>query len=327
MNPVRKHSTIGHQAVSHSLSNGVKVLMISGDTNLLNPASDAGKRLALQRAQAEQLDVVVWPHMHSYREFFDTAKATAYDVVTAQDPFWRGLLAWKVARWTGAKLNLQVHTDLSAQTFFRHLLARFLLRRADSVRVVSDKIQKQVRDMGVKAPIHVLPIYVDLQRFKDIKPINHTDKTILWIGRFEPEKAPVRALEALQEVLKQGVVVRLTMLGTGSLEPLVRKAAKGLPVEFLGWEDPAEYLPMTDVVLCTSIHESWGASIVEALAAGVPVVAPDVGIARAAGAIIAESKDFAQKIIEVLQSGVRGVLTLNLPNAEEWAKQWKETLI
>jgi len=138
----------------------------------------------------------------------------------------------------------------------------------------------------------------------------------------------MRALEALQEVLKHGVVsVKLIMLGTGSLEAMVRKAAEGLPVEFPGWKDFAEYLPTADVVLSTSLHESWGAIIVEALAAGVPVVAPDVGIAREAGAIIAEPKDFAQKIIEVLQTSPRGKLLLELPNATEWAKQWEETLV
>ncbi len=117
------------------------------------------------------------------------------------------------------------------------------------------------------------------------------------------------------------------MLGAGTLESTLRKAATGLLVDFPGWKDPAEYLPTTDVVLCTSRYESWGASIVEALAAGAPVVAPDVGIAREAGAFIVDRTSLAEKVAEILEQGTRGTLRLNLPSAEEWARRWKETLV
>lgn len=84
---------------------------------------------------------------------------------------------------------------------------------------------------------------------------------------------------------------------------------------------------MADVVVCTSKHESWGASIVEALAAGVPVVAPDVGVAREAGAILADRTELSQKVIEVLQKPVHGKLTLELRGPEAWAHAWKESLV
>lgn len=301
--------------------------MISGDKNLLVQGSEAHARLGLQRSQVDQLDVFVWPHMHTMREICRAAKKNHHDVVTAQDPFWRGLLAWRVARRTGAKLNLQVHTDLSAQPFLRRSLASFLLLRADSVRVVSEKIREQVQAMGVTAPIHVLPVYVDVSRFKNLVSKPHAQKMILWIGRFESEKDPLSAVQVLKEVRAKGIDAKLVMLGAGSLEVAVRQATQDLPVEFPGWQDPRLYLPITDVVLCTSKHESWGASIVEALAAGVPVVAPDVGIAKEAGAIIADRSELSSVVSSVLHSGQRGELQIKMPNAEEWAKRWRETLI
>jgi glycosyltransferase involved in cell wall biosynthesis len=248
-------------------------------------------------------------------------------VVTAQDPFWRGLLAWLVARRAGAKLNVQVHTDLDAQPFPRRMLARIVLRRADSVRVVSEKVKKQVLAMRATASIHVLPIYVDMSRFSSIKPVPHEQKTILWVGRFEKEKDPLRAIGVLKEIQIRGIDAKLVMLGEGSLAQSIRACAKGMSVELPGWKDPAEFLPTADVVLCTSRHESWGASIVEALASGVSVVAPDVGIAKEAGAIIATHDDFAEKVIGVLRSGARGELKLSLHGKDEWAKRWKQTLL
>jgi len=209
-------------------------------------------------------------------------------------------------------------------------MARFVLRRADSVRVVSEKIKQQVERAGVTAPIRVLPIYIDVSRFNNI--VRHPSKsdllgkTILWVGRFEDEKDPLLALE----VIKKVPGAKLIMLGAGSLQGRLQAEVARFnlakDVELPGWQDPAAYLAQVDVVLCTSRHESYGASIIEALAAGVPVVAPDVGVAREAGAEIVERSNLAQKVIEVLTSGQRGELKLQLPSAQEWAKQWKETL-
>ena len=301
--------------------------MISGDKNILTQGSEAHARLELQKSHVDQLDIFVWPQMHSQREIKKAAKENQYDVITAQDPFWRGLIAWRIARKTGARLNLQVHTDLSAQPFWRRVLAHFLLRRANSVRVVSEKIRKQVQALKIKAPVRALPIFVDISRFKNLEPKPHTQKTILWIGRFEPEKNPLLAVQVLKEVRTKGIDAKLIMLGTGSLEPAVRKMAETLPIELPGWQDPIPYLQVADVVLCTSKHESWGASIIEALATGVPVVAHDVGIAREAGAMIVPRSDLGNEIIRVLNSNQRGELKIPILNADEWAKHWRETLI
>src|SRR3989344_3394996 len=304
----------------------MNVLMISGDRHLLEEGSPARARLELQKRVVERLDVFVWPQVHSIQEIRRAAKQNHYDVITAQDPFWRGHLAWHFARQTGASLNIQVHTDLSAQAWWRRMWARFQLRRANSIRVVSESLRQQVWAMGVTAPIHVLPVYIDVSEFRKVEPLPHEQKTILWIGRFEPEKNPAYAIHVLQKVRAGGIDAKLVMLGAGSLEQSLRQSAGTFPVEFPGWQDTKPYLQVADVVLCTSRHESWGASIVEALAASVPVVAPDVGIAREAGATIAERSQLAHAVIDILQNGTRGTLLLDLPSASEWARLWRETL-
>lgn len=305
----------------------MKVLMISGDKNILVTGSEAHTRIELQRSQDDQLDVFVWPQVHSFSEIFTSAKKNKYDVVTSQDPFWRGFIAWRIARRNGAKLNLQIHTDLSAQSFGRSLLANFLLRRADSVRVVSEKIRKQIQSIGIRVPIYVLPIYVDISRFQNLISEPHSQKIILWVGRFEKEKDPLYAIQVLEKVRARDIDAKLIMLGSGSLEASIQKQACNLPVELPGWQDTKQYLQIADVVLCTSKHESYGASIIEALSAGVPVVAPDVGIAKEAGAIIVPVSELGDVVISVLNSDQRGVLKISLLSADEWAKRWRETLV
>ena len=309
----------------------MNVLMISGDRNILLPGSAAHERLELERAEVDRLDVFVFPQVNSWHEICSVSKGISYDVVTAQDPFFRGLLAWHIARRTKAKLNLQVHTDLSAQPLWRRRLAIFLLRRADTVRVVSEEIKNYLAPLHLRAAVSVLPIYIDLTPFKNLQHWPHPrfKKTILWIGRFEPEKNPLMALSILKQVRNSGIDAGLILLGTGSLEAALRDRAKenAAHIEFPGWQSPVSYLAMADVVISTSKHESYGASIIEALAAGVPVVAPNVGIVAEAGAVVAPASGLAQTVMQVLRTGVRGKLKISLLSAQEWAKRWRDTLV
>src|SRR3989344_5477046 len=97
------------------------------------------------------------------------------DVVSAQDPFETGLVAWLLARHCKVPLHVQVHTDFLAPEYARHsfvnhvrvLLARFILARADGIRVVSERIKVSLRAAGYPLPtISVLPIFVDTAQFR-----------------------------------------------------------------------------------------------------------------------------------------------------------------
>lgn len=296
--------------------------MITADKNLLKEGSEAQRRLALQRSAVERLDVVYWGR----GVLVPKLSRRDYDVVTTQDPLWRGLVGWYLARTLGAKLNVQVHMDVQALSFFKHVVAQIVLRHADSIRVVSEKLKAQVERAGARAKISVLPVFVDLERFRAVLPQRHDGKNILWIGRMEEEKDPLLALTVFSEIHKALPGAKLHMLGSGSLHAALTSRTSGLPVEFKGWQDPAQFLATADLVLSTSRHESWGASIVEALAAGVPVVAPDVGIAREAGAVVAPRECLAEAALRVLISGERGVLRLNPLPAAQWAVQWRNSL-
>lgn len=295
----------------------MNVLMITGDKKI----KPGHERFDLQASAVERLEAVYWGR----GSLLPRVSEGHFDVVTTQDPFWRGLVGWLMARRLRARLNVQVHADLQGQGAVKHMLAQVVLRHADSIRVVSEAVRKQVENIGVHAPIHVLPVYIDIEKFKNISREPHEHKTILWFGRFEPEKGPLKALQVLHKV-RTHVDAKLVMLGVGSLEPLLKVKAASIPVEFPGWQDPAPYLSRADVVLSTSLHESFGASIVEALAAGVPVVAPDVGVAHEAGAFVVPSEHLAEKIVEVLQKGQSSALNLNLLAKDAWAAAWARTL-
>lgn len=296
----------------------MKVLAITGDRAFRS----GNPRFDLQAKAVEYLEVL---YIGS-GALWGTPQRDFYDVVSTQDPFFRGLFGLFWARRLKARLNVQVHADLRAQSFFKRMIARYVLKRANSIRVVSERVKKQVEMVGVTAPITVLPIYIDLERFKTMERTPGSTPTVLWVGRFEDEKNPLSAISTFKEVCKQIPNAALIMLGSGSRELHLREAARGLSVEFPGWQDPLPYLARTHVVLSTSPAESYGASIVEALAAGVPVVSLDVGIAREAGATVVPHEGLAGAVVTALTNRPMARLALAPLSPDAWKAAWVASL-
>lgn len=131
---------------------------------------------------------------------------------------------------------------------------------------------------------------VDLDKFKYRQPedLPKREFTIGIIGRLSPIKGHAYFLRAVSKIIK--MVPRLKVLIVGDappdklrhrheLEDLVRRLGLGRYVEFLGRRnDIPEILSKLDVlVLATTTQEGFGRVIIEAFAAGVPVVATSVG--------------------------------------------------
>jgi len=203
----------------------------------------------------------------------------------------------------------------------RVCIVKFVLAHADGGYAVSKRVAEAInRRYRLTMPMAVLPIFVDLSRFRAVVRTPQKN-SLLWIGRFETEKNPMLALEALAAVRRARIDARLTMLGAGSLESVLKKhvAQLGIAehVAFPGWKDTAPYLAHADVLLVTSKYEGYGMALVEALAAGVPVLSTDVGIAREAGANIARG-DYASALSGWLtEPRAPGILKLRPYESEE----------
>src|SRR3989338_3699052 len=335
----------------------MRVLVLSTDWNAFNESSAVAKRLQMQARTVERMDVLV-PHgplqlvqisgnasvrgfglgraLGSLRSIAAGWRLQRPDIVSAQDPFFIGLIGWTIAWMRGSKLHLQVHTDLFDPYFgglslgnrLKVLLARFLLSRADSVRVVSKRIADSLIARGVKTPVTVLPVFVDLENLKKAEPLDRHarypdfKKLVLVVARLEKEKNVAASVRAFAEIAKADTAAGLVVVGSGRervpLEALVRDLGLAEKVVFEGAQDPFPFYKSADIVLVTPEYEGFGMVIVEALAAGCPVVSYDVGIAREAGAIIAVPRDLARVAVAVLSEGKRGKLTLDFPNEAEY---------
>lgn len=96
------------------------------------------------------------------------------------------------------------------------------------------------------------------------------DAGVLWVGRLVPEKDPLLAVAAAREA-----GLPLTVLGEGPLAGAIERVADGAVTLRPFTPTPWDLYRRHRALLLTSKYEAFGNVIVEALAAGTPVVAGD----------------------------------------------------
>jgi len=124
-----------------------------------------------------------------------------------------------------------------------------------------------------------IPLRDELRRRLKISP---EEVLVIFIGRFEWAKNPELMIEAFRDVNKEINNLRLIMIGEGPLrhkcEQLVKKLGLSEVISFLGNRtDLEDILPAGDIFALSSRYEGLPLSMLEAMAAGLPVVVPDVG--------------------------------------------------
>ena len=126
--------------------------------------------------------------------------------------------------------------------------------------------------------------------------LDPSQRVIATIAQLIPRKGHRVILEALPEVIREFPDLRVLLFGQGSLrgelEQLCRRYGLLSHVRLAGFRaDLQRILPCLDLVVHPALMEGLGLSLLEAAAAGVPVVATRVG-----------------GIPEVIQDGVNGLL-------------------
>lgn len=115
--------------------------------------------------------------------------------------------------------------------------------------------------------------------------INSDTFVIGAIGRLAPEKGHVFLVKAFFEVIKKHPNAQLVLVGEGRLKEelvnLVKEENLIDKVTFLGQRHDLENIyPVFDVFCFPSLRESFGFSVLEAFASGLPVIASNIGELR-----------------------------------------------
>ena len=217
-------------------------------------------------------------------------------------------------------------------------IERWLGRRSDALIAVSEDEAVHLRALGIDPEIvHCVPngLHPPRWRARDearaelgVRP---ETSVVGFLGRLSPQKNPLLLVHAFAKLAPRHPDAMLAIAGDGPLEAEAREAERahglGGRIIWLGFRRPADVMPGFDVFALPSRYEGLPYVLLEAVAAGLPIVSTPVGgsetvIDDDANGIItaATPEDFAAGLGRLL--GDRGLRDRMAASAREKAGQF-----
>jgi glycosyltransferase involved in cell wall biosynthesis len=190
-------------------------------------------------------------------------------------------VAQAAARLTGARVLVTHHTPELQREFSFAGRAWWRLGWAVRPEVIYTSETDRVRDGRRLLRTHVVPLGIELDRFLTVdRPVGRA--VVGNVARLVPQKGHLILLDAASLVLERRPDARFVIAGDGELRETLEDTALRLGiaehVELCGHVDDVPSLLATfDVFAFPSLFEGLCLAVIEAQAAGVPVVATPVG--------------------------------------------------
>jgi glycosyltransferase involved in cell wall biosynthesis len=242
------------------------------------------------------------------------------DVIHSHHPFLLGRTAITKAEELDLPLVFTFHTRYREyshyvalkQEFVKETIDRLLgdyMQHCHHIVVPSHSMRQMLADeYGVTEQVSTIPTGIDLEPYRkaDGRAIRAQrgwgqSKVLISVGRLAKEKNWETLLAAAAQVMRKDPTIRLALIGEGEEGKTLKELASQLnvadQVEFIGSIPFAEipyYLKAADLFVFASVTETQGLVTMEAIAAGLPVVAVDATGTR-----------------DVVDHGQQGFLTAN----------------
>lgn len=235
-------------------------------------------------------DYAVWAqeHVRAIEAALPTGRIEA-PVVHAHTGIYGGLVAARLARPDARVVVTEHATFLPAvlkQTSARKLYDE-VLHRADAMLCVSRYLFDQIAEVFPHhvPKLRIVPNVIDFDDFA-VRPEPPRDPLrLLYLGRLTEHKGVRVLVEGFARIAAQEPAATLTLVGSGPLEQQLRDRARELGVADrvrvrppVPAEQVAAVMHEHDVLVHASRVETFGMTVVEAVATGLPVL-----VARSAG--------------------------------------------
>ncbi len=233
------------------------------------------------------------PTLSTYNEL----KAFAPDIAHFIHPVLIGVPGLLMSKRLDIPTLASFHLDVARLTHYYHLgfiepitdlLTRLVFNSADYALAPSRLIQQDMLNIGVKR-VGLWKRGVDPNRFdprfrnaamRAALSDGHPDDTLLiYVGRLSSEKQ----IDHLKAVLEAVPGTRLALVGDGPARESLQALFAGTHTTFMGYltgEPLSQAYASADIFVFPSAMETFGLVVVEAMAAGLPVVASRVGGVR-----------------------------------------------
>jgi len=215
-----------------------------------------------------------------------------------------------------------IHIDYSAVNYSSHHMDIMIdsLSQIDLNIAVSKRSKEAFRNLfGVNNIISIRNL-MDINGLKEksLEPceiLYDTDcVNLVSVGRFHPQKAMDRLIQAMRPLNETGIKTHLYLVGDGELKANCEALAKRLGVyeqiTFTGSKrNPMPYIKQADLFCLPSLYEGYPTTIIESFFAGTPVLSCDVSgvheqITECVNGWIVENNQeaFISKLVEVVQN-------------------------
>lgn len=208
--------------------------------------------------------------------------------MASRQSFWRKFLLFVVCRMFGVRTILHLHGAEFMQ-FYNQVSGRFgkrcitfLFNSADRIIVLSPSWEKDIATFTENRNISVIYNAVPLPDIRASDALN-ADRCILFLGRLGRRKGIYDLLKAFKDVNSVIPNCRLVCAGDGELEKareLADELEIGEQVDIPGWiglDTREKLLRHATIFVLPSYAEGLPMSLLEAMAAGLPVVTTNVG--------------------------------------------------
>ena len=247
-------------------------------------------------------------------KYLGELKKIGINVIHSHSPYQLGLLSMYYARKLKVPFVFTMHTILGKYMHYVPLIPNGLLdlisskynksfcNRCDCVVVPTEKVRQQLSSTGVTARMEVVPNGLDFSLVDSADPsgirqkhgIPDGAKVLLFVGRLAQEKNLGFLFRAFESIMAKHKNVYLLLAARGPMEGELKKIAPK-NVVFAGeikYPEVLDYYAASDVFVFSSLSETQGLVLAEAMASGIPQVAVD-----------------AEGVSYVVKSGTTGYLT------------------
>ncbi|MFN6991826.1 MAG: glycosyltransferase [Fervidobacterium sp.] len=235
----------------------------------------------------------------NHLKMVEFAEKNSIDIIHSHDPLALGIRALKIQR----VLKLpHVHTYHTLLTEYRHYVpppltpdrktveefSRWFCDKVNIVIAPTEEIKNELIKYKVQRPIEVLPTGIDTQEFSkpptlDVRHIYNIPKdaiVLMYAGRLSKEKNLEFLFRVVGRYLKEHLQGWFLVVGDGperkELEELAEELGITQRTVFTGYvphKEIKEYYKASDLFVFSSLTETQGLVVLEALASGTPVVA------------------------------------------------------
>lgn len=266
----------------------VEIFIGVGDTSLFKKTFKASLQFLPLYSKTRRF----WFNFWAFRQIKKRHQKNPYDIIHFHGDFIEAFFGGKLSKKLGIPVVITIHAGLNKR-LLKPKNAQYF-KNISKIVSVNEEIAKDLKSIGIQeGKIEIITSGVYLDEFKNINRDavvslrnQYSKPIIISVGVLRVNKGFEYLIGAFKHIKKAFGSATLLIIGDGPEKGALQKKARELSgVCFLGRQEHnkvIEYLEVADIFVLASIstandREGMPTSIMEAMAAGLPIVATKVG--------------------------------------------------